>query len=1333
MADSYVLRTLIDDDKPVGESDCFLSNGVYVVLAEPGAGKSDLLANIAQRHNTKRWLASAFQHVTQLDTSNVLIVDALDEVARTGDSATNQVIVKAIEQNAKITLFSSRADVWSEERKRFLEEFSGIRPTVLRLEPFSKPEQKSIFENRFPKEDFEKFQNASSAFGLDILLGNPVFLRLFAEGFIQAGHKFTTKSAAFKSAVERLGSSDGKGSISSPTPPLTEILKTASELFAKMLLSGSSGISTVDQTSEPKFPYVHALGKCKDNSQAILNTRLFKPSDDQNFHEPFHRIVAEYCAASFLVKETDDTAVRLSLSRCLALIAPNGVVRDDLRGMLGWMAALGTQTIQSAAIALDPYAVIANGDASQLSRKSKVELLNGLRMQAEQDPYFRRSDSWRSFSLVGFFTDALAPTVEAILRDKADQSHLRHLVLQMMQDNSTPQQLSNILQDIALDKSEEYTLRMLAARSVTLGADLSRDALVRDLLGGPQPDCLKVTADLVLRDLPAQTDRALVLQLLQHAGRADIRQAERGGGYSDQLYVIDDVIRTRTIEDVIWLLDQLSAQLKCMCGATKPHECQCRSDASKVIGRLLDRFFEIRAEPYDKNQIWSWIKNLHFDHDVSEDKSTAVKKLRACNSLRQDLQKTAFNGITDREEIWAIQSVVQWGHMHGGIGFSQEDQVVLVDWAFSENNVALWSALMCRHYRPSKSTTPIQMRTTMRRHASEKPEFMRIWAKHNCSWRKYDREQRADFPQNRKWMARDEKAKLSDLQALQENKSSIEAGTWWWWTHKFAFCFMYFPEKLHELTASDETVQKTLLNCIEALRAHWPSLQDLARGEQRQVAEVLHAACLVHFRAKGSLQHIEPTVLRAVKTEVGGAKAYAEGEAKKLEAEIDRLLFLDDADRKAFAIEYFVPQLERAHCQLWLFKSNTAFEAVKIGLAWDWIKRYPNASLDALDALFSICAQAGKLNDLARLTSNRCTEIQATDLDAADELTIQRLEFWRLRHFFFCDNDELGLWKDLLSDPKTIFALENKAGRWERDGSAGWPKLTAEKIFKILDAYVGVWPKVHLPNSYGTGSPEGETAYRFLRDVTWKIENDAPDARLTVIRRLMSDARFSDFCNDLLSMKAAAVRQKSMQNFVVPTVSDVVELLDAGQVASVEDLRALLLEELAALQTWINGAETNPLSLFWPHSKRVDENTARDRIVERLQNRFQGLDTSVVVEHQMTNKNRCDFTLTKMFDGQRKLLVCEVKGQWHSEVFTAAQTQLHERYAIHPDASLQGVYLVLWFGKDEKVAGRANKKFQSAVELEKAIMDSLPQDIVGLTSVYVLDVAKRPSSNAASI
>ncbi len=75
----------------------------------------------------------------------------------------------------------------------------------------------------------------------------------------------------------------------------------------------------------------------------------------------------------------------------------------------------------------------------------------------------------------------------------------------------------------------------------------------------------------------------------------------------------------------------------------------------------------------------------------------------------------------------------------------------------------------------------------------------------------------------------------------------------------------------------------------------------------------------------------------------------------------------------------------------------------------------------------------------------------------------------------------------------------------------------------------------------------------------------------------------------------------------------------------------------------------------------------------------------------MKSENRTDFTATKIIGGKRRLLVVEVKGQWHKELYAAASAQLYDRYSIHPDAEQQGVYLVIWFGGDELVA---NKKIQ---------------------------------------
>jgi hypothetical protein len=88
------------------------------------------------------------------------------------------------------------------------------------------------------------------------------------------------------------------------------------------------------------------------------------------------------------------------------------------------------------------------------------------------------------------------------------------------------------------------------------------------------------------------------------------------------------------------------------------------------------------------------------------------------------------------------------------------------------------------------------------------------------------------------------------------------------------------------------------------------------------------------------------------------------------------------------------------------------------------------------------------------------------------------------------------------------------------------------------------------------------------------------------------------------------------------------------------------------------------------------------------------------------------------------LLVTEVKGQWHDEIYTAASTQPHKRYSIHPDAEQQGIFLAIWFSTDEKVAGRKVHGIGSAQELRISIEVNLPKALRGLIDVFVLDVSK---------
>jgi hypothetical protein len=485
---------------------------------------------------------------------------------------------------------------------------------------------------------------------------------------------------------------------------------------------------------------------------------------------------------------------------------------------------------------------------------------------------------------------------------------------------------------------------------------------------------------------------------------------------------------------------------------------------------------------------------------------------------------------------------------------------------------------------------------------------------------------------------------------------------------------------------------------------------------------VLEAACLATFRKTGTLSGIPLDMLRAVKAGSIGGSAYHEGEAERFESHIDALLFVSDADKIDFASRLIAPQLSRtsdAATNVSLLNHRQTFDSVKGALAIDWLSRYPSMSWYSQEALFGMAATHAYRAGLNAVIEARCN-------DPIDPSTsgVQRRKFWLLRHFFFILPTSGSRWAELSADPKAILQIEHYAGRFARHDMQGWPQLNAGQVYLVLDAFASAWPKVPLPSSWGTGDPEEETAYRFLTDVIFFIGRDDPSNSIPVFDRVLSDNRFADFHNAIKSQRAEAVRKQALAGFHAPRPSDVSKLLDHNKIASVEDMRALLVELLDELQHRLKGAATNPVDVFYSGKRRVNENTARNRIVDMLDARLRALNLGVVVEHQMIDSTRCDITASTVIDGSPVVLVTEVKGQWNSELYTAAAVQLAGRYTIYPGAADQGLYLVLWFGGDVTVAGRKEPSLSSPALLRSEIISRMPAELVGRIDVFVLDVSR---------
>ena len=1337
-ADFYIPRSLTCQDENLTDVDLLRDEGVVVLLAEPGAGKTDLLGNVAQRIGVQRQIASIFRARTTLMRVDTLVLDALDEVARLDESGLWAVLVKAQETQARRVILASRSSEWDESQSVFVRECFRTEPRVAHLRPFRDAEQEQLFLHHKPDEDFAGFRSELSRFGLDSLFGNPMFLLLFADAYVESGRKFTTKEQIFDAAVRSLAF---EANISLPQknrPPVEAIIDCASEVFAKLLLSGAAGVSTRDNPQERHFPRFSSLvSENYGQVSYVLDTRLLKPSTDQGQHEPVHRMVAEYCAARYLVNRINENRDSLTLRRCLAIIAPSSVVRDELRGLLGWMAALGSRAVQQGAIALDPYAVLANGDPSRLLSTSIRYLLTELKKAAKQDPYFRRGNMGHSFSLSGFFRHEVVEEIRPLLTTYGDQGHLGNLLLEMLKGSKALQTLTPELSKLMLDGHNSLTTRLLAHRDLADVAEHDHKSDCEALIKECTHDAMRISVEMFQNLGVAVLGRDTLLALLRmYAGLYSKRQR---GSHVSLGYHVKCLLKELDLDYVVWLLDRLTEGLACTCGSDKSHNCTCRNGVSKVVGSLLDRYFEECEGPFDAVRICQWIRNLKFERQVSRRESKAVRALQTQTELRQSMQRHLMQGITDPDEVWRVWREAFGSQSHAGLSFRAEDCWALVDHAFDSDNPVLW-ARFPKFRQTQDKHGPDALGTHMRCQANQKQEFMRIWAKQNREAKSFTKEfRKSDFPHRRRMRRQkrqQDQRKFENLQYLTENRALIESGHHWGSLHSFAECYLMAPEKLAEEFDDPQVVENALCNCLPFIEPELPTLQRLAelQCESRflNVETVLHAACLAIFRRFGSLAEVKVGALAILKT--GFDVSYTEIDEDtriRFEAEVDSRLFQKASDAERFAREYLEPQVRNSRCkhtQLWWLGSKPEFSSLVATLPLEWLRRFPGATMEALETLFQLAVEHCNESIVLQVVRFHMRYIDNSffwpDGTENEDLKARR-SFWLLRSFFFEKDWPQAVEEWLKSDPDTIFAVESRISEMYRFGNKGWPDLSAQKVFLILDAFVELWPKVHLPKVYGTDSPKEETAYRFLADVVRAIEKDDPCDGLPILNLIIADGRLRDFHDVARNMRASTLRKMALRDFEAPTPSEVVKFLDRKQVITVEDLRERLIELLEELQDKIDGGEFNSVEKFYSGNGRVDEEAASDRIAEDLQVALQPFNITVNREHHLKDARRCDITVTCMFDGRRSLLVMEVKGQWHRDLYLAAKEQLHRRYAIHPDAEQQGIYLVLWFGAGEKVAGRRCHSNRSSSQLREKVVSKMPEELHSLIDVFVLDLSHK--------
>lgn len=1335
----YLHRTLYSENKTYNEAALLAASRFLVVLAEPGAGKTCLMHSLACQLGTTVVTANRFVHSGAQAVGSALLIDAYDELAKIDASGIYKVLTAAHDAKPTNLVISSRSSEWDNAAISAFQEFFGEPPIVVRLSEFTEDEQRSIFEHHSPAEDFIAFQTEVARFDLEPLLPNPQFLKLFADAYIESGRKFTDKRSIFSQALERLAK-EANSTVRNINCSLSAAQKVdaASEVFAKLLLSSAEGITTSEASDDALYPLLGSLVADASAINAILATRMFKPGDTVDAHRPVHKIIAEYAAANYLTKRIADPADTLTIEKCLPVIAPNSTLRDELRGLLGWMASLGNQSIQKAAIELDPYAVLANGDPSQLAASLKRLLIKRLRDIEEKDPYFRRADLWRRFSVAGFFTPEVVKEIKLLLSQESS-GHLRDLVLELLDGSPALKHLTDELSTLALSPQEDESSRLMAFNCLLDQGD-TYDHLIdmASLILEASQTSLKLVAKAIEKLGATTFDHQYLLNYFQVCAHLYPGHEDRSERTIGARHFVKRLISQLPSSTVEVLLNGLTNGLICTCGK-KNYECDCRNGTSKIVGSLLDRFFELSPPPYDPAQVWQWVKSLNFQENMGTDQSRSVEVLQSDRELRQRIIRRAFGGLTDRDEIFKTNTHHFGWMSHSGLRFYKEDYKFIVDYAYDIENAELWAAFMAHHqsHRDRSQKGSDELRRHMREQAMSKPALMRVWAKSNRNAAEFEREHGIpSFRHSRRMKKRrrqENKIRAANIKYINENRGLVEGGRHWGYLVRFAGLVLEQPDEIQEEFGSEDIVRNGLRNCLDFIAPLVPDLAKLAKlqcASQYQHSEtILYAACLEILRRDSNLNGVAADLLLALRTNLDmHYSAVQDKERTALEAEVNRLVLSTDEAAELFCREYIEPQLRDPECnhpQVHWLRHDPVFQPLAPALAFEWLHTFDLMPVSAMETLFEIVTQHGDKEQLKELIASRSSEaLQFWSSEATPEGLKERCIFWFMRAIYFLDGSASPFWDWLRSDKDNVLLLDERSGRMNRSDHSTWPRLTSDKVEAILEAFSPHWPKVPLRNNWGTSSPE-ETAYRFLTEVIWSMNADDPDTAIPALKRLLDGARYTDLHKNMKSMLASLERKKAHRDFIPPSPSEIVVMLDQDAVVTVEGLRQLVLNELSNLQSAIDGGEFNTGERFYAGEKRLDEEPCTRIIAERLSLILESQNITVTPEHHLKHDKRCDFTTTKVLGGKRRLLVTEVKGQWHRELYEAASEQLNNLYAIHPDAEQQGIYLVIWFGADEKVARSKNHGISSAKELKGKLEATLPDELKGLIDIFVLDVSKK--------
>lgn len=1325
----YISRriSLIDDKgREVEYSDVefFDIDSPLIVLGEPGAGKSELLRFASEQLDAQIYNASTVDAGLMFNgQTNAVIIDGVDEVTayETG-TPVNKVLAKL--PLATRFILSCRAADWQDTvNTRIISQKWQQQPIVGRIMPLNEQEIIEFVNANGEGQDGEGFLKEGRQRDVVDLLRNPQHLLLLLKAVKNEGWP-DTRFKLYETASLELVNEDNDihGSINKNRPAIEQLIEAAGFVFSQLLLSGKAGVQLYGQENEecPKISELASDGICNEIIQSALSTKLFRLTG-QNLLEPCHRTIAEFLAAKWLANAMRN---QLSARRLESILyGSNHIVPAALRGLHAWIATLNS-TVAETFIKRDPYGFFRYGDPSVLTITQSQTLLSSLEKVAEIDPYFRSEDWHASFGR-GLARKELRDDIIRVIRNPQSPYQLSHLIIKSIQGDDFSNDISSDLLAIVVDSASTPVERHAAVDALS-ECDSQPDwkSVVEDLRKLGDVESLRIALDLVQDhvELFSGITLAELLVELANAIVADNDQNYYGLGYG-----LHKKLSITQLEESLDVLAESTVETE-----TKGRRSR-RGDVEDWLYKFIQERFERGTLP-SASKVWSWLQHLerHSYHRSDWDKYSG-EYFSQNIEYRQALQAEAFKSADNAEGLWL--GLFHLGDISPGLWLREDDLILhignllkdkdsYVDWDERWKNLVRWGQIN-RDYTG-------KVLDFARNQASQS----KILSSHLAELEKpperdYEKEENE---RERKWSQEKQRETLIRHQSFQEIQNELGAGKHLGALGDVAKAYLGRFSDFKETSSPTDRVSEWVGSTMAPIafeglsavmkREDIPTAKQIIKLHANEHKEyffepILLAHCAIMLQSTGDLTDLPLDIARSALASCHWDLSFGDDYTSDLQKRLEQIVFADKDNKESFVRDTIEPYLNSGaeHVSgLYRLTRNEEFSDIAGPLAIEWIEKYTDLSNNSLREVLIAAIWHGPMDKVIELVREHVSNKKWKDEEQRN--------IWIGATFLLDFENNIEL--------LNAYAEKNRGHLWslqamsspEREKYESWPKLSSAQHHFLITKFGVLWPPAKPPANGWSGDQNPWDASEFIKGRIVDLAADISDQAEVMLKGLINAKGLEGYQNYIKHLYVQQTRRRAEANKAVLSIKDVKKILLKGEPANHDDLQALLMDELEALQERIRNGSTNDILPYWNGETPHDENYCRDRITSSINPYLERYRVRAHTEGAMPDSNRCDLLNTH---GLMNLPI-EIKGQWHDQIWTAAGEQL-QNYTREYHSDGRGIYLVLWFGylganHQKNPHGWQGQRLPKTLDEMTAVLAQKCEGISDKTKVMVLDVSK---------